>query len=946
VIATFITLAALISFSLFGMATLSLVKSNVTRNDLFTAPALGTAILLLPAISLVRGGLAGHTFALLLVALLMVASVVAIARRPPPASALRGAALPAGIITALTVIVVGLPQLHYGLNWLAFSNDDMANYALDATRLVRLDEFAEPKLANLITSARPDEWTWFIFAKNGDRYGFDLLLALVASVTRISTIELFMPVMLALYGTLCLAALAVFAKDRSSVALAWIGAAMVLAPANVVSVYYQVGPQIAGLAVLATAYYFLTSTGFATTMRGRAEPIALAALAFACLIQTYPEVMPILIVALGLCAARRAWPLEPANLRSLGWFVVSCASAACIGIAVLGYAGIDAIILTVAKIHQGARLHSSGFISFAPAVTTSGIAATFGLAPIAVFFGGNAVLALSLCFAALAAFWVVRSFFLRDEKNILTLAFGILLTLVIESRNGYGAFKTALYMQPFLFGTLADIVLAVRLSGRWRLVAAGATAALSVPMFVTLAYYIERGDDPLPSHGANYTQIASASASGLTSDLRAIAANVAGHTVVSDSYSESLSKFESSFLAPDSMRFQSHNPFFTLANEPFHISLYPRQISEQLELDSVSLISRYAQASRRQQSLPMRWPGRVVTFSFAQQPAIDAKSIYIYQGRTFTVLNRSGTLPSVRSVGTLPYAKTCNALVFIDSTLGVSPNYGLKASLFKPEPDYFYPGDSMSAVGRTFLFEIVNPTPHPRLTVWFTRTVLGAGKTALPADITIYGASSQNVRLGGNGSARFLSEPIEPAVVDGHSYIALDLHLPAKGSTPPKAGLASLFNGDLISDNRPIDGYARDISVVSNDREGASPSVLANFPADLRCCVEYSGLYEDGWTSRDSWYGLRSNADSGELAVSGSIPAGIATNLARVDLDGRTVWTQKLYPGEFEFTIPLPPHFKIGKHRVALHFGGTMKLGGGDGRPASALLARIGFQPA
>jgi hypothetical protein len=956
-IATLVTLGIIISFSLVGIATMSAIKNDISRNDLFVAPALGFAVIVIPAMFLTRNGIAGQAFALPLIATLSLLSVAVIALRRPPLASLRSAALPVGVTAALTLFVVGFPQLHYGFSWLSFSNDDMVNYSLDAIRLIRLPEFAPPLGAHLLSSSHPDEWTWFIFAKDGDRYGFDLVLALVGSITSRSPFDVFMSLILGLHLCVVLGATALFARDRSDVSVAFIAGTIALAPANVVAAYYQLGPQVAGVALLAAAFYFF-AIARPTGTRERIVALALGAVTFGGLLQVYPELVGVFGVSLALVGARSLWPISRSNVVPSIQSIAGWVAAIVVGTAILGFAGINALCLLITKTRQGAALaHSNLSAGFNTSVTSSGFAALFGLIPIDMYSEGRFAsleVAAALLLFLVVATWVVRAWFVRDAAHSITLTFSILLVLLVVGRNGYGAFKAILYVQPFLFGTLADIALGVRFGGRLKRLPLAAYCTLYAIAMPTLFFYMQRSDDPLPQASATYTQIANASATDLSGDLHGIAKTVAGRTVVTDSNIESLTKIENSLLAGNAMRFPGHDPYGTLESyrETFGTEQFPVAQTAARKLYARTLLDEYFVASRQKRTLPIDMPPRLpfccpVRVS-VERPPIDDAALLLYQGPRLTVLNRSSDLPKVRSVGMIPYKSASNILVFVDSSLGTSPNFGRDASIFEPEPDYFFPGTSMSAVGRTLLFEILNPS-RPRLELWLTRSVDPNGDSTLPEYISVYGTTAQRLRVGGRGSARVVSAPITPIEVDGHKYIALDLEKHPEPSTrAPKSGIALLFNSDLVVDQRPVVGFARDISAIDVHAVGrtAVPELLSAFPADLRpFSLQYSGMYEDGWVSKDSWFELRSDATSDTLTIEGEVPAGVASDRSSVQLDGRRVWNQQLVSGNFVFTIALPKHFRAGLHRIEVHFSNERLLGNGDMRTASAVLTKIGFQP-
>jgi hypothetical protein len=151
-------------------------------------------------------------------------------------------------------------------------------------------------------------------------------------------------------------------------------------------------------------------------------------------------------------------------------------------------------------------------------------------------------------------------------------------------------------------------------------------------------------------------------------------------------------------------------------------------------------------------------------------------------------------------------------------------------------------------------------------------------------------------------------------------------------------------------DSRRIVGFVRDISIVSDGEYAglSAPKSIQLFPADLgNQDLEYSGIYEDGWVAESSYAVLQQTESSATLVVSLKIPIrqGHATaSWAAVLVDGREVARQPVSSsGLVSFKIPVQGN---GKRRVELRFDRAVPLPGTDGRPASALIQYLGFQPA
>jgi hypothetical protein len=269
-------------------------------------------------------------------------------------------------------------------------------------------------------------------------------------------------------------------------------------------------------------------------------------------------------------------------------------------------------------------------------------------------------------------------------------------------------------------------------------------------------------------------------------------------------------------------------------------------------------------------------------------------------------------------------------------------------------------------MGRYLMFQVVRPTEGVRLVMSITGSYNADGNNLVP-DATAIG--EQRLALGacGRGSARLISPPLVPQRIDGRDYLMLDMGRPGQRFPSQRGGLMKLYGRDVALDRRLLVGFARDASAISEEeyRRLAPPSKLQAFPNDLaHADLEYSGLYEDGWCSEQSFACLSSAnapaaaaADGGSAAetakvivVRGVVP-GIGDDSFRTEMrvlvDGVEVDRRTLSPGNFEVRAAAPAApagNPLGnRRRVELRFSGTQRLPGGDGRPVSAQLTFLGF---
>ena len=292
-----------------------------------------------------------------------------------------------------------------------------------------------------------------------------------------------------------------------------------------------------------------------------------------------------------------------------------------------------------------------------------------------------------------------------------------------------------------------------------------------------------------------------------------------------------------------------------------------------------------------------------------------------------------------------------NYLLFVASTFGNSYYLaGLdrhlgRVSMYQPERDYFYRGGVMASLGRVSLFRVLAPASRLRLSLEFTASLNADRDNRIPP-ASVVGETRLMLPVEGRGSARLFSAPFALQVIEGGQYVALDMGTWGRSFPTHRSAIMSLYGRDIPMDPRRVVGFARDISLISEEEYAslAPPECLNRFPGDLsNRALEYSGIYEDGWLSESSYVVLRQSEPDADLLVSIGAPrlrGQLAAPSLRVLLDGRDMGRLGLRPGEA--SIRVRSHGG-GRHRVGLQFDGVANLPDPDNRPVSAQLRQIGF---
>ncbi|HEY9908396.1 MAG TPA: hypothetical protein V6D18_12420, partial [Thermosynechococcaceae cyanobacterium] len=267
-------------------------------------------------------------------------------------------------------------------------------------------------------------------------------------------------------------------------------------------------------------------------------------------------------------------------------------------------------------------------------------------------------------------------------------------------------------------------------------------------------------------------------------------------------------------------------------------------------------------------------------------------------------------------------------------------------SLYPLELDFFFPQTTMAGVGRHLLFEVLNPSEKGRLVLNMTASLKSDGENKLPPANAI-GKTRELFPIIGRGSARVFSAPVAPQVIDGGSYVAIDMGAEPKAFPNVKTGLMKVYGSEIPADSRKLVGYGRDISLISPQEYAGltPPNLVGSFPTDLtNRSLEYSGVYEDGWLSEAAFFGLSQLNPATPLVIRGTIPGlsdpKFVTEL-QVLVDGKEVAQRTLKPGDFKLKLTPPEGQK--RRRIDLRFSKWQNLPDPDKRPVAAKLSLIGF---
>src|SRR4051812_21196001 len=312
-----LTLALFAYWGVVGSATLWLLERRLPALRMaLISPAIGIVVQVLCLFLANFAGIPIHFTAWPIFIGLGLASAGVIWKVRPvvPWRRLRGFAWPmlAGLL------LVGMPMLKFGTDWVSYCNDDMANYCLGAQRVMNGAYYSPPSHEAIFDGTDYPQLLWFLHVPANYRPGSELLIASVATVSRKMPVEIYMSVVMALHLAMMSTAggLVAWRDDLKSPAVAtlWLIAGSALAALGAL---YQLIAQVCGLALLsagATLVLRLREAGVPWRRWGR-EALLLGIFGAGVLV-IYPEISPFLglsyIIYMAVAIARRKtqfWPV-------------------------------------------------------------------------------------------------------------------------------------------------------------------------------------------------------------------------------------------------------------------------------------------------------------------------------------------------------------------------------------------------------------------------------------------------------------------------------------------------------------------------------------------------------------------------------------------------------------------------------------------------------------
>jgi len=924
-----------IFWSLVGRALLSVVVPRLAlMRSWLISPALGLAVLVL---CLMVGNQAGYPigqFALTLSLVLLVLSlgVLVITRPVFPVKQL----LPFVFVLVGACVWVSWPAFQLKFNWISFVTDDYANYCIAADRFREFGFYRSPTINELL-GRDYSQYFWFMHGPSLMRFGAEHQLSWLSALTHLRSLQVFMPMIIALGLVQITSAAALIATNNRRLKHALVAAVLLaISPLFIFGMVYQLIAQVGGVALMLALVVLMTHKLYGRSRLRIFMHAVVTAIVASALCMYYPEVTPFAALAI---VAYFGWELV--KYKALPGARVVLMQYVLILFFVLLRFNVISYIYTLSNQLLGGRKTIDLKLSLFPFfLIPSGLPSLFGLqamnldaqdpwASVLILIGAIlAISVLGICFKH-----AIKGY---PYAFVLAVQIGLAVSL-FRSGSDFGLYKLAMFIQPVLMGACAFLIVYL---WRFKIMYFLAAIAAMLMLWVGLSYTrssaglkggiiaeVQHVSDAL----VNLPKAPSENSYWLSTIDNVIAAKLAA-----DVYQGTYIKFVSrEMFLLGGYQIDSDWPLIEWHphQDMFRRGIELQSIRNKLLFTDYKLFGTKFLGSKEERS-PSAYLGLTGDRNLFNRMKLEEIKPHDF----FTVKAN---------------ADVSNLLVFIHSSLGSHYYLGDRKviSYFQQEQDYYDPKSFVNGIGRFFLLRVENPSDSFYLRFAGTKTLMTSKRTHWSSKAIVKGVTDVPLGLIGDGAANTIVGPIKPVKLGVSYYIAIDLGEEAKTIPFHRSGLKAWFNREVPLDYRWLVGFGRDISLL-NSQEFETlerPTALKHFPEDIIKArgLEFSGVYEDKWVSPDSKYTFGKANPGDVIEVKLMIPKDIKMNdshgLVHFKINNQPEIVFDGTPGYYDWILPIKEANKI--THLSMAFDRKGNLPKGDDRPVAALLQSIEIVP-
>ena len=834
-------------------------------------------------------------------------------------------------ILALSCLCMVWPAFKLNFNWISFVTDDYVNYCLAADRFKNYSFYRIPEL-NELTGLDYTQYFWFMHVPAQVRFGAEHQIAWLSSLTGLRSLQVFMPVILALGLTQISAISAlVLHKGRYRKHAFFTGLFLAISPMFVFSVVYQLIAQVGGLGLMIALIALITSP-----LRGRSRIRLLKAsipIAFlgAALAMFYPEVSPFAVITVFsyfIYDWYKAKQFPGARIVLLEYVLL-------IFIVLLRYNVISYIYSLSTQLAGGLKKADLSLSLFPFFLIPSGLASVFGLqamnadlhepwGSLVIILGGGLLVA------------VIVHCFIHFKKSqpylVLFAVQGIFAFSLFKSGNDFGTYKIAMFIQPALMAVLAAVYLRVR----HRILANLLVLGLFLCMLTVDLGFMQSS---MGKSGTIVAEVENVSAAlvnppkgpktnehWVSSIDNIVAAKIAAHV-----YRGGSVEYPTRDMFPITDLIQGDWPYIKYLPQK---NVYPLaknfidQKYHKLVTEKSVLGTQFYEANEQKQ--PTAYLSLTNSRNLFNKMHQDGKT-----NDDFFVVK--------------PTSQIENLILFIHSSLGNHYYLGDRSaiSFYQQEDDYYDSSSKINGMGRFFLFRIDNPTKEVYLRLAATKTLMGVDNKTWSHQASVRGSNEVVIPFTGSGAANLFIGPISPLKFGEHAYVSLDMGEIPRPFPSNRGGFKALYNRSVPLDYRLLTSYGRDISLVSSKEYESlvRPIRIDKFPDDLIHAreLEFSGIYEDGWLSPDVSFVLGESHPGDVVRVRLQVPTHVfSTNSvgeARISVNKATPTVIAVTANDFDWLLPIQNPGKKTELSISFSMHGSLKYP--DNRVVSAKLDSI-----